>query len=273
MQVQSSRSWGWLQNSAISSLCRWSGSGFGPSRCRVRHPHSDALPLHPPTPPCAHGATPPASDLTALVAQAQQGDLDAQSALVRRYTNRVAGFVRTIVRDSSAVEDVVQTVFIKMVRRLPWLRDSGSFESWLFATARSTSLDFLRRARRRPATTTLETVSLDVPDTSNAGMVNEILDALQLALAALSAKDQRLVTMVLQGHSYSFIAKQEALTVGAVKARLCRVRPFLRATVGGATGTRPPGELPPQAAVRCPTTRRPAVDNELSPRLRCRMAA
>ncbi|MBI4622479.1 MAG: hypothetical protein HY736_04555 [Verrucomicrobia bacterium] len=86
------------------------------------------------------------AELLAIVLRAQSGDLNAQSELVRRYTARVSGFVRPIISQPSAVEDVAQMVFIKMVRRLGLLRDPMTFESWLFTLARNAALDYIRRA-------------------------------------------------------------------------------------------------------------------------------
>src|SRR5687767_7923400 len=86
-----------------------------------------------------------------VVRRAEADDPAAQADLMRRYTRRVAGFVRSIIRQPDAVEDVTQLVFIKMFRRLSRLRDPAVFESWLFTLARNTSLDFIRRRNCRPS--------------------------------------------------------------------------------------------------------------------------
>lgn len=164
----------------------------------------------------------------------------AQSDLVRRYTVRLSAFVRPIILQPSAVEDVVQTVFIKMVRRLDLLREVATFESWLFALARNTALDFIRRRKCRPVTVS-ETIEFhNAPDTSTTQPLTEIMEALELALLRLSPKDRNLVTHIVQGNSYQTAAQREGLSVGAVKVRLNRVRPFLRVSVGEAIGLTPP---------------------------------
>jgi RNA polymerase sigma-70 factor (ECF subfamily) len=174
--------------------------------------------------------------LLALVQRAQAGDMDAQSDLVRRYMARIAGFLRPIISQPSAVEDVAQTVFIKMVRRLTLLRDPITFESWLFALARNTALDFIRRRNCRPVTVSDEGDYQSAPDTNNGQAMAEIMEALEHALVRLSPKDRNLVTHIVQGNSYQTAAAREGLSVGAVKVRLNRVRPFLRVTVGEAIG-------------------------------------
>lgn len=178
------------------------------------------------------------AELIAIVVRAQRGEMAAQSELVRRYTVRISAFVRPILFQPSSVEDVVQMVFIKMVRRLTLLRDPAVFESWLFKLSRNTAVDFLRRRRCRPTMVSDDRVFEQAPDTSSDRPVAEIMEALTLALTRLSPVDRNLVTMIVEGNSYQTVAAREGLTVGAVKVRLNRVRPFLRVSVGEAVGVR-----------------------------------
>jgi RNA polymerase sigma-70 factor (ECF subfamily) len=182
-------------------------------------------------------------ELAALVRRAQAGDMSAQSELVRRYTVRLSAFVRPIISQPSAVEDVVQMVFIKMVRRLTLLRDPVTFESWLFALSRNTALDFIRRRNCRPITVADDGEFHGAPDhNASAQSFAEIMEALDHALIRLSPNDRNLVTHIVQGNSYRTAAQREGLSVGAVKVRLNRVRPFLRVSVGEAIGMTLPAE-------------------------------
>lgn len=205
----------------------------------MRHPNVDQLALLTTATPAADGSDQQA-ELKALVTRAQGGDLQAQSELVRRYTRRIAGQISVIVRQPSAVEDIAQVVFIKMVRTLPWLRETGAFESWLFMLSRTVALDYVRKQKRRPLMVLDEQELANAPDCSSEMAVAEIREALDRALARLSPKDRNLVTLLVDGHNYRTLANRENLTVGAVKARLSRIRSFLRVAVGVATGTRLP---------------------------------
>ena len=182
---------------------------------------------------------PDRTELNALVRRAQDDDLAAQSELVRRYRTRISRFIRSIISQPSAVEDVAQNVFIKMSRRLRLLRDPQTFEAWLFTLSRNTAFDFIRTRHCRPITVSSDRQLFEAPDTGNPQAVEEIMEALEFALTHLSPIDRTLVGLVVQGHSYSTVAAQAGLTPGAVKARLNRVRPFLRSSVGRAIGTRP----------------------------------
>ncbi|MCX6955316.1 MAG: sigma-70 family RNA polymerase sigma factor [Verrucomicrobia bacterium] len=168
--------------------------------------------------------------------RAQAGDPVAQGELVQLYTARVTGFVRPILSDPTELEDVVQTVFIKVILQLGSLRDPGLFEAWLFRLARNTAFDAYRRSRCRPAPLRGEADLARMADPDSSRLVAEIMEALEVAAARLSRIDRSLITMIIQGHSYRTIAQREGLTIGAVKLRLARMRPFLRACVGGAIG-------------------------------------
>lgn len=217
----------------------------------MRHPNVDQLAVLPsPNPSLTESAAAPA-ELKVLVARAQAGDLEAQSELVRRYARRIAGQISVIVRQPSVVEDIAQVVFIKMVRTLPWLREAGAFESWLFMLSRTVALDYVRKQKRRPMMVPDEYELANAPDNRSEHAVAEIREALDRALARLSPKDRNLVTLLVEGHNYRRLAEEEGLTIGAVKARLSRIRSFLRVAVGVATGTRMPTAEEAATRPRC----------------------
>ena len=72
--------------------------------------------------------------------------------------------------------------------------------------------------------------------------------ALDRALTRLSPLDQSLIRQFVAGESYDQIAVKAGLSLGAVKVRLHRVRPFLRNWVGAMTETRLPGDRRRSAA-------------------------
>jgi RNA polymerase sigma-70 factor (ECF subfamily) len=181
------------------------------------------------------------AELINLVQRANAGEGAAQAELMRRYTRRVAGFVRAIIRQPDAVEDVTQMVFIKMFRRLGRLRDPAVFEAWLFTLARNTGLDFIRRRRCRPSTVALDDEVFQIADPSNSGALTEIQAALDRALTRLTPLDRSLVAQFVAGESYGIIAERAGLSLATVKVRLHRVRPFLRTWVGEMTETRQRG--------------------------------
>ena len=169
--------------------------------------------------------------LIELVARAGSGDLAAQAELVHRYRVRIAGFVRPLVRTRDVAEELAQVTAIKMVRRLPELRDPARFESWLFRLARNTALDHLRRTRCRPATVPYDPGWHDRADAAAADRCHEIREALDLALRGCDRRNRRILSEAVAGSSYAEIAARERLGVGAIKVRLHRLRLQLRASL------------------------------------------
>lgn len=193
---------------------------------------------------------PPLADYAALasiVSRAQSGDMAAQTELVNRYRRRVTGLVRGIVPARCIVEDLVQATMIKMIRRLPQLRNPAVFESWMMALARNGALDYLRRRKCQPVTVFDEAALLTVAEAVPERTEEEIFNALDRALEELNPRDRRMVRRVVRGESYRLIAAREGVSVAMVKIRLHRVRPFLRARVGGEVGveTRAPRSMRP----------------------------
>jgi len=182
--------------------------------------------------------SPERQELIALVCRAQAEEPSAQSELVLKYTRRIAGQVRLIINQPDAIEDVVQMVFIKMFRRLGRLRDPQLFESWLFRISRNTAVDFIRRRRCRPPTISGDDEIMNIADTNSTFATGEIMDAFEAALPHLNPTDRDLVKLFVAGNSYRHLAETNGLTLSTVKARLHRMRPFLRTFVGEATETR-----------------------------------
>ena len=73
-------------------------------------------------------------------------------ALYRSSVGDVYAYVRALVRDDGAAEEVVAVAFERALRkRHRFDARRGSGRAWLFGIARNAALDELRRARRRAA--------------------------------------------------------------------------------------------------------------------------
>ncbi len=85
----------------------------------------------------------------------QQGDSGAFAELVARHEQRLWNFVRRFVSERAAAEDVLQDVFLRVIRSASEWRPGAKFSTWLFTIARNLCTDHARRAAVRGA------VSLD----------------------------------------------------------------------------------------------------------------
>jgi RNA polymerase sigma-70 factor (ECF subfamily) len=165
--------------------------------------------------------------LADLVRRAQKGEESAQRALIVSYQRRVAGFIYAIVGRSDAIEDLAQTVFIKMVRAIERLHDPAQFEAWLFRLARNACIDHLRRQRLRRIFTPFGAEHADIPEPPGAVDAEE-LDALRHALSRLRPVDRALLALAQEGRSQAEMAEITGTSVVVIKARLHRARERLR---------------------------------------------
>src|SRR5271163_2517317 len=85
------------------------------------------------------------SDDAILVRAAQAGDRAAFGRLYERYARMVHGVLLAKV-PVSAVDDLLQDVFLRALRRLSTLRESASFGAWLVTIARNLANDYHRRS-------------------------------------------------------------------------------------------------------------------------------
>src|SRR5262245_22676196 len=83
----------------------------------------------------------------ALVAQARGGDVSAFEELVRRFEDRIYGYLFQITRNAHDAEDLAQVTFVKAFRNLQNFGKARAFAPWLFVIAKRTALNHLRDVR------------------------------------------------------------------------------------------------------------------------------
>jgi RNA polymerase sigma-70 factor (ECF subfamily) len=85
------------------------------------------------------------------VARAKEGDMSALHFLYVRFADDVCGYVRSIVRDPHAAEDITQIVFTKLMRAIhKYERRDVPFAAWIIRVARNVALDHMRASRQIP---------------------------------------------------------------------------------------------------------------------------
>ena len=90
-------------------------------------------------------------DELALIADAQNGSLDAFNTLVLHYQDNVFNTALRILGDEDQAADASQEAFISAFKSIASFR-GGSFKGWLMRTVTNACYDELRRQKRRPTT-------------------------------------------------------------------------------------------------------------------------
>jgi len=179
-------------------------------------------------------------DESALIRDAQRGDLDAFNRLVLAYQEVLFNAALRILGDEDLAADATQEAFLSAFRAITAYR-GGSFKAWLLRTVTNACYDELRRRKRRP-TTPLEPDDaegdeiesprwLADPSASPEEQLDqaELEHAIQHCLDALPA-DFRVVVVLadIQGLDYSEVARAVRVPLGTIKSRLARARLRLR---------------------------------------------
>jgi len=99
-------------------------------------------------------------DWLSVMERARRLDPDAFDLLVEEYAPRVRGFLRRFV-PASDVDDLVQELFLRMVRTISSYCESGRLDAWVFQIARNLSRDHARTMNRK-ATAPLDSVDTEV---------------------------------------------------------------------------------------------------------------
>jgi len=175
------------------------------------------------------------SDVGTLVQASAKGDEAAWNALVRRYAPLVLAVIRNYQMAAADVQDVSQTVWLRLVEHLSDLRAPEALPGWLVTTTQRECSRYQRREQK----------TLPV-DPHSDGIVNqgttvdpdldilraELRQALRDGLGELSARDQQLLRLRAADppKSYQEISKLTGMPVGSIGPSLRRSLDRLRQT-------------------------------------------
>jgi RNA polymerase sigma-70 factor (ECF subfamily) len=183
-----------------------------------------------------------------LLVRAQAGDEGAWQDLTDLYRPLIVGWLRHQAVPASEVDDLVQDIFLSVVRNLSSFRHSGrrgAFRSWLRAIAHSRACDFWRARGRQALASGDSDVAealrqLEDPDSElnrqwdeehNQYVLRCLLDVMELEFETSTVQAFRRVA--LEGASSEQAAQELGLSVGAVYIAKSRVLHRLRQEAEG----------------------------------------
>jgi RNA polymerase sigma factor (sigma-70 family) len=158
-----------------------------------------------------------------IMLQVKSGDIDKLGLLFERHKNPLYGYFYRRTTDRETSEDLVQTVFLRILKYRERYAGEGQFTVWMYRIARNVLCDAWKKKSGK------NTVPLDpdrienATETVNTEMYDERLVLLQKALDSLN-EDQREAILLsrFQGLRYSEIGKILGCSEGAVKVRIFR---------------------------------------------------
>jgi len=174
----------------------------------------------------------------------RQGDVSKLGVLFERYHRPLFDFLARMTGNAAAAEDLVQDVFVRVLKYRATWRDEGRFETWLYRIARNARADYFRsRTADAPIDEAAEHASLAPLAFETMARDREVA-RLQRALMLLREDKRELIVLArYRGMKLETIADLLGVEVGTVKVRMHRAVKelrdiFLRLNEGPAWNTR-----------------------------------
>ena len=153
----------------------------------------------------------------------RDGDLDSLTALFERYHRPLFGFFYRMTDDRAAAQDLVQDVFVRLLKYRRSYRVEGSFESWLYQIARNSRHDF---AAKNPAMDSIDDgidVAAKGPGPALRLEQHEDAALLKKALRRLPMDKRELIVLArYRGLTYAQLAALTGASAATMRVRLHR---------------------------------------------------
>jgi RNA polymerase sigma-70 factor (ECF subfamily) len=179
-----------------------------------------------------------ATEVSAVLARARQGDSEAFRTLVERHSRRAFQLAFRITGNEQDAEDVVQESFIRAYRQLSRFEARAHFATWLHRIVANCSVDLIRsrRARYEHASTddldAADQPHTETPNPERLATSAQIQRTVASAMAELSPLERAAFTLRhYEGRSISEISKTLGLGTSAAKHSVFRAVRKLRAAL------------------------------------------
>ena len=152
--------------------------------------------------------------------QAQSGSRKALDELFKSVQDPLFRYIVTLVNDRHVAEDVLQEVFIRIFRKLRWLREPQAFRAWSYQIATREAFRYLKKDRSWTDQVRDEDV-LNVMPVTEPVYSPELVQQLPELVGELSPAS-RAVIVLFYLHELSVVETAAVLDipVGTVKSRL-----------------------------------------------------
>ena len=160
----------------------------------------------------------------------RDGDVAKLAPLFERHHAALFEFLSRMTGNATAAEDLVQDVFVRVLKYRATFRDEGRFETWLYRIARNARADYFKR-RGTPAVDLNDIEEPPAGDASVSDTLEYAADVARLKRALLALREDKRELIVLaryRGMKYEAIAELLDIEVGTVKVRIHRALKELR---------------------------------------------
>ena len=155
------------------------------------------------------------------IARLRHRDSAALAGVVGRYQHRLYRYLRRLVRDPAAADDLFQQTWLNVVREIYRYDSRRSFDTWLFAIAHNAAMDRLRRKTGESLEESGCQPIAAEPDALSAAITSQRTAILALEMAGLSAPYREVLTLRFEeGMKLEEIAEVTRAPLSTVKSRV-----------------------------------------------------
>lgn len=162
----------------------------------------------------------------ALMLKVKEGDLDKLGLLFERYNRPLYRFFYRMTNRRDVSEDLVQSVFERILKYRSSYTNGDSFATWIFQIARNLQIDHYKSDQKNEELSEFinwDQLEDDSPDPEEKQQSERESKLLQKAMDQLDdTKKQTLVLSRFEGFKYKEIAEIMNCTESAVKVRIFR---------------------------------------------------
>lgn len=159
-----------------------------------------------------------------LMMQVKTGDIEQLGLLFERYKKPLFGFFYRSTHNPSLCEDLVQNVFLRLLKYRGTFTGSGKFTTWMFGIAHNVFLDHCSKSGRLKSIDEVDENSFISEENLTDNFIEkEQIKLLNAALNKLNEEQRELIVLSkYQGLKYKEIGEILNCTEGTVKVRIFR---------------------------------------------------
>jgi len=181
--------------------------------------------------------------LLSIIQQCREGRPEGFAWLLEEYGTRLYAYFLRTTGSAADAEDLLQELFLKLIKKIKSYRHQGRFENWVFRLAANMARDHARRLRRKPILFSQYSPESDnsepaanVPSTAASPyeqlQAHEQQEQLDQALKQLSSLDREIILLRHYGQlSFKEIAEHFQIPIGTALAKVHRGLKRLRELV------------------------------------------
>lgn len=153
---------------------------------------------------------------------AQSGDAEALNELLKAVQEPLYRYILSMVRERHLAEDILQEVFLRIYRKLGWLREPEVFRPWAYRIATRETFRHLGRERQWTDQVRDEAALKTIPaPPAREEFAPELVAQLPTLVAQVSPASRAVIVLYyLHEMSLEDVAEVLGIPLGTVKSRL-----------------------------------------------------